>query len=131
MKDRYVQQAQALVQLSLGEDGQIDDWRGSVVLAQIEATKTAHAAQLLRSFKGQLRLWQATHQAQVTSAVGISDELKQQLAEQIKARFTNIHSVDWRQDTKLLAGLTIQAGDSWYDGSLQHQLQIIREHIAQ
>lgn len=67
--------------------------------------------------------------AVVTSAVPLSGEQKETVANRLKERFGRKVSVETRVDESLLGGMIVRAGDLVIDGSVRGGLQQLRNHL--
>lgn len=69
--------------------------------------------------------------AQVTSARPLSDAEKRMLETEIVALTGKHVRARYRQDTSLLGGAVVQVGSTIYDGSVNGQLERIREQLVE
>ena len=69
--------------------------------------------------------------AQVTSAVPLNEEEKQQLSEALAARFGRTIALECAVDESLLGGLVVQVDGKVLDGSLRSRLHAVKEVMKQ
>lgn len=73
----------------------------------------------------------ATSVAQVTSAVPLTEQEKEQLAAALSARFGRTITLECMVDESLLGGLTVCVDGKVIDGSLRHRLHVVKEVMKQ
>ncbi len=67
--------------------------------------------------------------ADVKSAVKLSDEQAKELVNGLSARTGKKIRATMSLDEKLIGGVTVKIGDTILDGSIQHQLQLLRNSL--
>ena len=122
--------AAVLVGLSVNEGGMLDEERVRDVLVGVSALILSRKRELLREYKRQIGELERQQQAEVVSAVGLSREVKSVVLTQLRGRHPHMNNVTWTIDQDILGGLTVQIGDTWYDQSLQHRLDMIKEQLG-
>ena len=77
---------------------------------------------LLAALKKELAL-------QITSALPLPQGEKDKIEEHAKKEFGCLVSIDWQEDSELLGGLVVKAGDTILDGSVSSSLEQIRSTL--
>lgn len=82
--------------------------------------------EVITSFVRQYKELKNIHSVKLTTAVPISDELKNKLVEQIK-RTSSIQNIELetKVDDKIIGGFVLQAGDQLIDASVSYDLKEI------
>lgn len=68
--------------------------------------------------------------ALVTSAVALSDSQKQRLKEKLEKRFGGQVNLEYKIDSSLIGGVTVEINGRVIDGSLRHRLSDVKDVIA-
>ena len=68
---------------------------------------------------------------QVRSALPLADDQQEKLRQQLRASLGREPVLDVRVDPALLGGLTVQVGDTLYDGSIRSRLEQIRKQLIE
>ena len=68
---------------------------------------------------------------EVRSAVPLTDEQQEKLRQQLRASLGREPVLETRVDPALLGGLTVQIGDTLYDGSIRTRLEQIRNQLIE
>lgn len=82
-------------------------------------------------FQDMLDAHQGVERAEVVSAVALTDEQRQQVAEMLNDLSGNDVRLTARVDPEILGGLVIRVGDKVMDGSARARLQNMRRELAQ
>ena len=132
MEDRLARlQAKRLLSLALKSDGSVDENKILAIVKELMAGKQPNMRRIAKAL-GCLADHKINQQrAIITTAVPANSAMKEQIFENIKRRHPQVVSAEWRQDSSLLGGFTVQIGDLWYDASIANDLSTIREHISQ
>lgn len=80
---------------------------------------------LLRAGAIQVRL------ATVTSAIGLSEQDRQEITRRVQARFGQDVDVRFEVDPEILGGLVVRVDDQVLDGSVQGRLGALRQRLNQ
>ena len=82
--------------------------------------------EVITSFVQQYKALKNIHSVKLTTAVPISEELKNKLVEQIK-RTSSIQNIELetKVDDKIIGGFVLQAGDQLIDASISYDLKEI------
>lgn len=121
--------AKKLVELSKDANGGITDAKVSEVLAGLNAVKHRHHLTVLKAYRGYLRRELALQ----TAVVSTPGELSAAALKEIEAKFTGVYgrsiSAITKQDTSLIAGVSVRVGDDVYDSSVAGRLQRLAENV--
>ena len=112
------------------------DGRASDLLRNLLLVLNAHRRlDLLRSIREvatELHAERTGHmQAFVASAVPLSDNLRERLRQELRAKYRKEPVLTVRVEPDLLGGLVVRVGDWLYDASVRARLETIREQIIE
>ena len=100
----------------------------TAVFNKLLITKGRESAlpEVITSFVQQYKALKNIHSVKLTTAVPISEELKNRLVEQIK-RTSSIQNIELetKVDDKIIGGFVLQAGDQLIDASISYDLKEI------
>jgi F-type H+-transporting ATPase subunit delta len=86
--------------------------------------------EIIEQFQSLVRDRLGVVQVEVTSAVDLTDEQEQMLRRRLEAYTKKKVRMTVGLDKEIQGGLLIQIGDTILDGSLQHQLEVLRERFV-
>jgi F0F1-type ATP synthase delta subunit len=100
------------------------------VAKAVAASKWPHRTLLLREFARRIRQLESARTAVVTTAEPLSAEQQREVAQLVTGSRPQIVAFDWRTDPSIIAGMTIKAGDSWFDVSIKQRLTQVQENLG-
>jgi F-type H+-transporting ATPase subunit delta len=112
--------------------GAVMDWASvgattSNFLKVVARNRRLFAAEdMVKSFRQQLAHHRGEVQAEVASAVALSDEQLNTLKEQLKSSFGKDIRIDAKVDPSLLGGLVVKVGSRMFDSSLRTKLSNLK-----
>lgn len=131
MNQSGLSQAQQLLPHCLDQQGALSTQAITEVVKAIMASQVKGKAAILRQLKRLVEQENRRQQATVTSVTSLDKATQTQISTYITKHHPAIRRIVWQEDPNLLGGFTIQMGDMWYDLSIVHDLQTIREHLSQ
>jgi F-type H+-transporting ATPase subunit delta len=96
----------------------------------IDHRRTHLLPEIFESFKTVLRDRQGVAEAEVFSAMELSDAQKKELTQTLEKATGKKVETKFSLDPNLLGGALVRVGDTIYDGSLRNQLDGLRERLA-
>lgn len=93
----------------------------------IKKNRESNLPEIITAFISQYKVYKNIHIVKLTTAVPVSEELKNQIINQVKnsSDMQNIE-LETKVDESLIGGFVLQAGDKLVDGSISYDLR----HIA-
>jgi len=137
----------ALAELEGERNRMLSELRGQVVALATAATRKLLSANLdekrqhalLEEFfsgvsDGKVKLLQGAEiaeaqSAEVTSALPLSEAEQEMVRKQLLERVSGIASISFRVDPSILGGLIVRVGDQVMDGSMEGQLEDLRQSM--
>ena len=130
MSGRRQSQVQELVKLSLDTQGRVSAEQVAQVMAALDQLRLSGKAELRRAYTRSIRQLAAQQIAVVQSATELDASTKAVIEQRLAEQHPSVTTIDWQIAPEVLGGVTIQAGDTWYDLSLKGKLHTIEEHLA-
>ena len=96
----------------------------------IDHQRTHLFPEIFESFKNVLRDRQGVAEAQVLSAVTLSDAQKKEMTRMLEQATGKKIEAKFSLDASLLGGALVRVGDTIYDGSLRNRLNGLRERLT-
>jgi F-type H+-transporting ATPase subunit delta len=96
----------------------------------IDHQRTHLFPEIFESFKTVLRDRQGVAEAQVFSAVTLSDAQKKEMTRTLEQATGKKIEAKFSLDASLLGGALVRVGDTIYDGSLRNRLNGLRERLT-
>jgi len=69
-------------------------------------------------------------EVKVTTAVVITENLRQQIAQHLRKKSGKDPVVEWRQDPRIIGGIVVEWPDHVFDGSLARKIQNLQVQLA-
>ncbi|HEY1481981.1 MAG TPA: ATP synthase F1 subunit delta [Candidatus Acidoferrum sp.] len=92
--------------------------------------RTSQLPEILKSFHEVVRQRQGIAEADVVSAVELTQKQKHQLLQTLERKTGKKIQAKYSLEPGLLGGATVRIGDTVYDGSVRTQLNNMRERLA-
>jgi F-type H+-transporting ATPase subunit delta len=96
----------------------------------IDHRRTLMIPELAEAFKAVIRERESIAEAQVASAVELSEAQKKSLGRSLEKKTGKKIEAKFTVDKGLLGGVVVRIGDTVYDGSVKHRLNEMRAKLA-
>jgi len=96
----------------------------------VDHRRSAELPHIVKAFGDVLRERRGTAEAEVVSALGMSDAQKSELQGTLEKLTGKKITATYTLDPALLGGAVVRIGDTVYDGSLRSRLNRMREQLA-
>ena len=117
-----------LVKLSF-TDGKLDQEKITKMVGSLVTEKPRQDVEVLKDYQNLIRLEIQKRQATVESAVDIDQGLKEKIAANLRSRYGDDVTVDYKLNPDLLGGLRIKIGDDVWDGSVRQRLNRLQQQF--
>ena len=117
-----------LVKLSF-TDGKLDQEKITKMVGSLVTEKPRHYVEVLKDYQNLIRLEIQKRQATVESAVDIDQGLKEKIAANLRSRYGDDVTVNYKLNPDLLGGLRIKIGDDVWDGSVRQRLNRLQQQF--
>ncbi len=109
--------------------GKLDEGKISHMVQSVLAAKPRHYVDLLKDYQRLLHLEMEKRRAVIESATPLNRSLGDRIVENLKARYGDDLTTEFRTNPELLGGLRIKIGNDVWDGSVKSRLNHLREQI--
>jgi F0F1-type ATP synthase delta subunit len=123
-------QVNALIRHTIDNQGRLQPKMVKAIFAAVAESKWPHKRVLLRQFVSEIARLERQQRAVVVSAQALVEAEQQQIEEMVHSHYPGVATIDWQRQPDLLAGVSLQVGDTWYDLSVKQRLTQIQEHLA-
>lgn len=120
--------AREMFRLSL-VDGRLDNARIKDLSGRLVTEKPRSYLEILKEFTRLVRLELASRHAVIESAAALPDEQTSRLAADIKTRFGNDITTEFRVQPDLIAGIRIKVGSDVWDGTVRNRLNTLSQQL--
>ena len=110
-----------LFQLSL-TNGRLDEKKVSAVVKKVIASKPRSFVGILKEYQRLVRLEVGKHHAVVESATPLDKKAGDQLLANLRAKYGNDLTIEFKTTPELLGGLRIKIGSDVFDSSVRERL---------
>ena len=117
-----------LVKLSF-TDGKLDQEKITKMVGSLVTEKPRHYVEVLKDYQNLIRLEIQKRRATVESAVDIDQGLKEKIAANLRSRYGDDVTVNYKLNPNLLGGLRIKIGDDVWDGSVRQRLNRLQQQF--
>jgi len=93
------------------------------------AEKPRHYVDALKDYQRLLRLEVEKRHAVIESATRLNESLTNQILANLRSRYGEDLTTEFRTNPELLGGLRIRIGDDVWDGSVKNRLQKLQEQF--
>jgi len=118
-----------LFQLSF-TDGQLDPGKVNNVVTRIVAAKPRHYVDILKNYHRLIRLDLDKRHAVIESAAALSPETSEHVLRDLKGKYGEGLTTDFRVNPELIGGLRIRVGSDVWDGSVHGRLDRLDRELA-
>ena len=120
--------AREMFRLSL-VDGRLDTARVKDISDRLVSEKPRSFLEILKEYTRLVRLELANRHAVIESAVALPDEQASRILADIKTRFGNDVTAEFRVQPNLLAGIRIKVGSDVWDGTVCNRLNTLSQQL--
>ncbi len=120
--------AREMFRLSL-VDGRLDTARVKDISDRLVSEKPRSFLEILKEYTRLVRLELANRHAVIESAVALPDEQASRILADIKTRFGNDVTAEFRVQPNLLAGIRIKVGSDVWDGTVRNRLNTLSQQL--
>jgi F-type H+-transporting ATPase subunit delta len=110
-------------------DGQLDAGRISSLVNTLIAQKPRNYIDVLKNYRRLLRLELQKRQATVETASEVDPSVCSEIVANLKHKYGNDLSTDFRVDPRLLGGMRIRVGSDVWDGSVRNRLERLQHEL--
>jgi F-type H+-transporting ATPase subunit delta len=111
-------------------NGQLDPEKVRGFVAQIVAGKPRHYVDILKNYHRLIRLELDKRHAVIESATALSHETSEHVLRDLKSKYGDGLTTDFRVNPDLIGGLRIRVGSDVWDGSVQGRLARLDQELA-
>jgi F-type H+-transporting ATPase subunit delta len=104
-------------------DGQLDRGRVASLVKSLVEKKPRNYLAVLQAYKRLLRLEIDKRTAVIESATELAPEVKGEITNNLKRKYGQDITTEFRITPELLGGIRIRIGSDVWDGSVRHRLQ--------
>jgi F-type H+-transporting ATPase subunit delta len=109
--------------------GKLDEEKISRMVQSVETAKPRHYVELLKDYQRLLQLEVEKRRAVIESATPLNRSLGDRIIANLKARYGDDLTTEFRTNPELLGGLRIRVGNDVWDGSVKSRLEQFREQL--
>jgi len=110
--------------------GQLDPEKVRGFVAQIVAGKPRHYVDILKNYHRLIRLELDKRHAVIESATELSPDTSEHVLRDLKSKYGEGLTTDFRVNPDLIGGLRIRLGSDVWDGSVQGRLDRLDQELA-
>ncbi|MGA8659830.1 MAG: F0F1 ATP synthase subunit delta [Chthoniobacterales bacterium] len=110
-------------------DGKLDQEKVSHMVQSILSEKPRHHLDILKGYQRLLRLEVEKRHAVIESATPLNGSMGDRIVANLKSRYGDDLTTEFRTNPELLGGLRIKIGDDVWDGSVRSRLSQLQEQI--
>jgi len=120
--------AREMFRLSL-VDGRLDNARIKDLSGRLVSEKPRSYLEILKEFTRLVRLELASRHAVIESAMALPDEQTSRLSADLKTRFGDDITTEFRVQPDLIAGIRIKVGSDVWDGTVRNRLNTLSQQL--
>ena len=110
-------------------DGQLDPGRIASVVDSVIAEKPRNYVDVLKNYKRLLRLEVEKRHATIETASQVDPAMRSEIATNLKSKYGDDLTTDFRVDPQLLGGMRIRVGSDVWDGSVRNRLERLQHEL--
>jgi F-type H+-transporting ATPase subunit delta len=110
-------------------DGKLDQEKMSEMVESVLANKPRHYVDVLKDYQRLVRLEVEKRHAIIESATPLNRSVGDQILANLRARYGEDLTTEFRTNSELLGGLRIKIGDDVWDGSVRNRLNQFQEKL--
>jgi F-type H+-transporting ATPase subunit delta len=110
-------------------EGKLDKEKISHMVETLLAEKPRHYVDALKDYQRLIRLETEKRHAVIESATQLNSALANQIVTNLRRRYGDDLTTEFRTNPELLGGLRIKIGDDVWDGSVKNRLHKLQEQF--
>ena len=110
-------------------EGKLDKEKISNMVETLLAEKPRHYVDALKDYQRLIRLETEKRHAVIESATQLNSALANQIVTNLRRRYGDDLTIEFRTNPDLLGGLRIKIGDDLWDGSIKTRLHKLQEQL--
>jgi F-type H+-transporting ATPase subunit delta len=110
-------------------EGKLDEEKVSAMVESVLANKPRHYVDVLKDYQRLVRMEVEKRHAVIESATPLNRSVGDQILANLKARYGDDLTTEFRTNSELLGGLRIKIGDDVWDGSVRNRLNQFQEQL--
>ena len=110
-------------------EGKLDKEKISHMVETLLAEKPRHYVDALKDYQRLIRLETEKRHAVIESATQLNSALANQIVTNLRRRYGDDLTTEFRTNPDLLGGLRIKIGDDLWDGSIKTRLHKLQEQL--
>jgi F-type H+-transporting ATPase subunit delta len=110
-------------------EGKLDKEKISHMVESLLAEKPRHYVEALKDYQRLIRLETEKRHAVIESATQLNSALANQIVTNLRRRYGDDLTTEFRTNPDLLGGLRIRIGDDVWDGSVKNRLHKLQEQF--
>jgi F-type H+-transporting ATPase subunit delta len=110
-------------------EGKLDKEKISHMVETLLAEKPRHYFDALKDYQRLIRLETEKRHAVIESATQLNSALANQIVTNLRRRYGDDLTIEFRTNPDLLGGLRIKIGDDLWDGSIKTRLHKLQEQL--
>ena len=111
-------------------DGQLDSGKVTNVVTRIISGKPRHYVDILKTYHRLIRLELDKRHAVIESAAALSPDTSEHVLRDLKSKYGEGLTTDFRVNPDLIGGLRISVGSDVWDGSVRGRLDRLDQELA-
>ena len=109
--------------------GKLDEEKISHMVQTVLATKPRHYLDVLKDYQHLIQLEVEKRHAVIESATPLNRRLGDQIVGNLKSKYGEDLTTEFRTNPELLGGLRIKIGNDVWDGSIKNRLDQLQEQL--
>jgi len=110
-------------------DGQLDRGKIASLVQSLVTRKPRHYIAVLQYYKRLLRLEIEKRHAKIESAMPLSSDVADRIADRLKKKYGSDLTTEFDVDLTLLGGIRVRVGSDVWDGTLRNRLQRLEQEL--
>ena len=110
-------------------EGRLDEEKVSTMVESVLANKPRHYVDVLKDYQRLARLEVKKYHVIIESVIPLNRSVGDQILANLKARYGEGLTTEFRMNPELLGGLRIKIGDDVWDGSVRNRLDQLQQQL--
>ena len=111
------------------KDGKVDLGIAQQCVQKLKESKPRNYLQVLSNYVRTLRLEMDKRHAVIESAADLNEEMKNSVAADLKKKYGDDITTEFRKNDSLLGGMRVKVGSDVWDGSVKARLDRLRDAL--